>query len=54
MLSGSGPSCLFLCEGRAHAVQVAGGLRAQGLGPVSFAPGPVPGARVVAADDGRS
>ena len=53
ILSGSGPSCLFLCEGRAHAVQVAGGLRAQGLGPVSFAPGPVHGARVVAADNGR-
>jgi 4-diphosphocytidyl-2-C-methyl-D-erythritol kinase len=52
VLSGSGPSCLFLCEGRAHAVQVVGGLRSQGLGPVSFAPGPVHGARVVAADDG--
>jgi 4-diphosphocytidyl-2-C-methyl-D-erythritol kinase len=53
ILSGSGPSCLFLCEGRSHAVQVAGGLREQGLGPVSFAPGPVHGARVVASDDGR-
>jgi 4-diphosphocytidyl-2-C-methyl-D-erythritol kinase len=48
ILSGSGPSCLFLCEGRSHAVQVAGGLTSQGLGPVSFAPGPVHGARVVA------
>jgi 4-diphosphocytidyl-2-C-methyl-D-erythritol kinase len=48
ILSGSGPSCLFLCEGRAHAMQVAGGLRSVGLGPVSFAPGPVHGARVVA------
>ena len=48
ILSGSGPSCLFLCEGRAHAVQVAGGLRSVGLGPVSFAPGPVHGARLVA------
>ena len=52
ILSGSGPSCLFLCEGRSHAVQVAGGLRAEGLGPVSFAPGPVHGARVVVADNG--
>ncbi|MGH3445498.1 MAG: 4-(cytidine 5'-diphospho)-2-C-methyl-D-erythritol kinase, partial [Nocardioidaceae bacterium] len=26
ILSGSGPSCLFLCEGRAHAAQVAGAL----------------------------
>jgi 4-diphosphocytidyl-2-C-methyl-D-erythritol kinase len=48
ILSGSGPSCLFLCEGRAHAMQVAGGLRSVGLGPVSFAPGPVHGARLVA------
>lgn len=48
ILSGSGPSCLFLCEGRAHAMQVAGGLRCVGLGPVSFAPGPVHGARIVA------
>jgi 4-diphosphocytidyl-2-C-methyl-D-erythritol kinase len=48
ILSGSGPSCLFLCEGRAHAMQVAGGLRSAGLGPVSFAPGPVHGARLVA------
>jgi 4-diphosphocytidyl-2-C-methyl-D-erythritol kinase len=48
ILSGSGPSCLFLCEGRAHAMQVAGGLNSQNLGPVSFAPGPVHGARVVA------
>lgn len=48
ILSGSGPSCLFLCEGRSHAVQVSGGLTEHGLGPVSFAPGPVHGARVVA------
>jgi 4-diphosphocytidyl-2-C-methyl-D-erythritol kinase len=52
ILSGSGPSCLYLCEGRSHAVQVAGALRSQGLGPVSFAPGPVHGARLVG-DDGR-
>jgi 4-diphosphocytidyl-2-C-methyl-D-erythritol kinase len=48
ILSGSGPSCLFLCDGRGHAVRVADALSAQGLGPVSFAPGPVSGARVVA------
>jgi 4-diphosphocytidyl-2-C-methyl-D-erythritol kinase len=47
VVSGSGPSCVFLCEGRAHAVQVAGALNSYELGPVSFAPGPVPGARVV-------
>jgi hypothetical protein len=29
-------------------MQVAGGLNSQNLGPVSFAPGPVHGARVVA------
>jgi 4-diphosphocytidyl-2-C-methyl-D-erythritol kinase len=50
VLSGSGPSCLFLCESRAHAAQVAGGLSARGLGHVSFAPGPVRGAHVVAVD----
>jgi len=50
VLSGSGPSCLFLCESRAHAVQVAAGLEAHNLGPVSFAPGPVPGAQVIARD----
>jgi 4-diphosphocytidyl-2-C-methyl-D-erythritol kinase len=48
VLSGSGPSCLFLCEGSAHAQQVAGAL--QGLGPVSFARGPVPGAHVVSVE----
>ena len=50
VLSGSGPSCLFLCESRAHAGLVADGLEAAGLGPVSFAPGPVPGARVIGRD----
>ncbi|MDQ3616569.1 MAG: 4-(cytidine 5'-diphospho)-2-C-methyl-D-erythritol kinase [Actinomycetota bacterium] len=47
LVSGSGPSCLFLCTGRAHAVEVAGWLEGRGLGPVSSAPAPVPGARVV-------
>ena len=49
IVSGSGPSLLFLCDTRAHAAQVAADLTAVGLGPVSLAPGPVPGARVVAA-----
>ena len=48
VLSGSGPSCLFLCEGQAHALQIAGAL--QSRGPVSYARGPVPGAHVVAAE----
>ncbi|MGI8899727.1 MAG: 4-(cytidine 5'-diphospho)-2-C-methyl-D-erythritol kinase [Nocardioides sp.] len=46
MLSGSGPSCLFLCSGRQHAAQVSAELAGTGLGPVSLARGPVPGARV--------
>jgi 4-diphosphocytidyl-2-C-methyl-D-erythritol kinase len=50
VVSGSGPSCLFLCEGRAHAWQVAGALKSDDLGPVSYALGPVPGARVVATE----
>ncbi|MGN6131047.1 MAG: 4-(cytidine 5'-diphospho)-2-C-methyl-D-erythritol kinase [Nocardioidaceae bacterium] len=48
LLSGSGPSCLFLCEGQAHAAQVGNGVRE--LGPVSYAVGPVPGARVTASE----
>ncbi len=52
VLSGSGPSCLFLCEGRSHAVRVAEGLAAHGLGPLSYAPGPVHGARVVSRTGG--
>jgi 4-diphosphocytidyl-2-C-methyl-D-erythritol kinase len=47
ILSGSGPSCLFLCEGRAHAERVADALSGHRLGPVSCAPAPVQGARVV-------
>lgn len=47
LLSGSGPSCLFLCEDREHAATVAAALESAGLGPVSCAAGPVLGARVV-------
>ena len=46
LLSGSGPSCLFLCSGPDHAQQVAYGLRSAELGPVSVARGPVGGAKV--------
>ena len=47
VLSGSGPSCLFLCESAAHALLVSAGLRSRGFTSVSHAPGPVPGARIV-------
>ena len=46
LLSGSGPSCLFLSSSRQHAAQVCAELTGTGLGPVSVARGPVPGARV--------
>ena len=47
LVSGSGPSCLFLCSGREHAHQVARSLRVAKAGdPVTVARGPVPGARV--------
>jgi 4-diphosphocytidyl-2-C-methyl-D-erythritol kinase len=48
VVSGSGPSCLFLCGSRAAAVRVAAELTARRLGAATVAPGPVPGARVVA------
>ncbi|MGZ4442398.1 MAG: 4-(cytidine 5'-diphospho)-2-C-methyl-D-erythritol kinase [Nocardioidaceae bacterium] len=47
IVSGSGPTCLFLCARRAHAAEVAAGLDDHGFGVLSLAPGPVPGARVV-------
>jgi 4-diphosphocytidyl-2-C-methyl-D-erythritol kinase len=47
ILSGSGPTCLYLCDGRAHASRVADAVRMNGLGPVAVAAGPAPGARVV-------
>ncbi|MGZ5416155.1 MAG: 4-(cytidine 5'-diphospho)-2-C-methyl-D-erythritol kinase [Nocardioides sp.] len=46
LVSGSGPSCLFLCRDKSHARAVVAGLHERGIGPVSFARGPVPGARV--------
>jgi 4-diphosphocytidyl-2-C-methyl-D-erythritol kinase len=46
LLSGSGPSCLFLCAGEQHARQVAGTLRSAGHASVQHARGPAPGARV--------
>lgn len=46
LLSGSGPSCLFLCEDKEHAVAVVTALRDAGLGPVSMARGPVGGAGI--------
>jgi 4-diphosphocytidyl-2-C-methyl-D-erythritol kinase len=50
VVSGSGPTCLFLCDSRTHAEQVAAALAQSGLGPVSAAPGPVHGARVIGRD----
>ncbi len=44
LLSGSGPTCLFLCGGEQHARQVAGALRAAGHASVQHARGPGPGA----------
>ncbi len=46
LVSGSGPSCLFLCSGPEHAASVARALTQAGYGPVSTARGPAHGARV--------
>ncbi len=46
LLSGSGPSCLFLCEDKEHAVAVVAALGDAGMGPASMARGPVAGATV--------
>lgn len=51
LVSGSGPTCVFLCADEAHAGAVADALGAHGLGPASVAPGPVAGARVVEVGD---
>jgi 4-diphosphocytidyl-2-C-methyl-D-erythritol kinase len=48
IVSGSGPTCLFLCADRAHATRVADVLAGAGLGAASVVPGPVPGARLTA------
>ena len=46
LVSGSGPTCLFLAESEAHATQVRGWL-AESVPAILYAPGPVPGARVI-------
>ena len=50
MVSGSGPTCVFLCESEAHAEAVASGLSAAGGATALTAYGPVPGARLLDAD----
>ncbi len=47
LLSGSGPTCLFLCEDLAHATAVRGALGEAGHTRVSTASGPVAGAHQV-------
>ncbi|MFN8196427.1 MAG: 4-(cytidine 5'-diphospho)-2-C-methyl-D-erythritol kinase [Nocardioidaceae bacterium] len=47
MVSGSGPTCVFLCESGDHAREVAGGLMAAARDVVLVANGPVAGAHVV-------
>lgn len=47
LVSGSGPTCVFLCESGDHAATVAAGLRDAGHGTVLTATGPVAGATVV-------
>ena len=47
LVSGSGPTCVFLCESEAHAGAVAMGLRGAGHDTVLTAYGPVPGARLL-------
>lgn len=45
LVSGSGPTCLFLCEDDSHAGQVAGALASHGRAVI--ARGPVPGATIL-------
>ncbi len=47
MVSGSGPTCVFLCACADHAREVAGGLLGAGHEVVLVANGPVAGAHVV-------
>jgi 4-diphosphocytidyl-2-C-methyl-D-erythritol kinase len=52
LVSGSGPSCAFLCSDGAAAVRVAASLAGAGVcRTVRVAQGPVPGARVIANDE---
>lgn len=46
LVSGSGPTCLFLAENETHATQVRGWLW-NSVPKLVYAPGPVPGARVI-------
>ena len=46
LVSGSGPTCLFLAENETHATQVRGWLSSS-VPNIVYAPGPVPGARVI-------
>ena len=51
VVSGSGPTCVFLCDGQDAAVRVAAELAGAGVcRTVRVAHGPVPGARVVDGD----
>ncbi len=50
LVSGSGPTCLFLAESPTAAHAVAGALRGSGHAVVLVAAGPVPGAQVVEAE----
>lgn len=53
VVSGSGPTCVFLCDGQDAAVRVAAELAGAGVcRTVRVAHGPVPGARVVDGDGG--
>jgi 4-diphosphocytidyl-2-C-methyl-D-erythritol kinase len=47
MVSGSGPTCVFLCEGQGEAMAVVEGLHGAGHDVVLLAHGPVAGAHVV-------
>lgn len=47
LISGSGPTCLFLCADHDSALAVRQGLYSEGIERVSVAPGPVAGAHVV-------
>jgi 4-diphosphocytidyl-2-C-methyl-D-erythritol kinase len=48
LVSGSGPTCVFLCRDAAHAAEVAAGVEQRGVcRAVGVAHGPVPGARLI-------